>query len=1312
MSKDSKSVLKEARSLLNECKYVEAMQKCQKLLKENKTNYTALVLLGAAMHSIDEYKSQSPLAYKKAIALQPNNPLAWRGIVAFYESGPCNHDTWLELIPAYCKLMQLESTSPKFSHYLEQATKYSIILKDCKIIDELLKILEELREKDEIKEPNKIDEALAQIFSALSNVAKRNSKLYCKILEKLINNEDHPNHLESYKQYLKFLFIDHKYSAVIVAGIKMHIKYPRELCPLEWVCRIYSEQKILNDDFENDNNIPIEELYEALLKLDPNSYLAIFAKGIHLWQNDNLIQARDCLNQVVLLQPKSLYVWLALAEINVKLHCWYEVENAALNAFKLVHNSEKLYERIDLLLIESMARSGDKQKWTQAAQGCTELLNKNPTNIVKLLDARVRVLQQDPSADSLLSELETNPETLIEATILRALSLKQRESYEEAMDVIGAALETSEAWQIFGEINWKLSNYSHSHMAFLKGVQADPYNWECFVYLGHYYRDHGKNLEKSQKCYQKALRINFNSEEAGAGLSTAYRLLKNTEANMKMLQRVTTAEGGGPKWAWLQLGLQQLDQNEIAQAIKSLRYVIRADPNDNHCWESLADAYWARGAHTSALKSYQRALELSPGSLYPMIQLANIKLVLGRHVEAKEAFIEVLKQEQHYIPALKGLAETCLGLAKENSLQQLLGRAQRNIQQAVDSLTDAIVENSNLSCIWKLLGDACYRVAMLPENYSHLDVTPGLVKLDSEKERIEIRKSELFKLSARCYCRALSLTKDSPLLWHDLVCCYLSQLNLDPSANRKILAEKSLAAAKQAVRLCPTTWVHWNILGVVCMTEEIKNYALAQHCWVMAIDKEPNNAIAWTNLGTLYLLLGDAYKANHAFSRAQRADPDYQNSWVGQALIAESIDPKEGMDLFRHAIHLGYHPQAAVGYCHWVLTTLLDPQAKRDDPLYSYVIVNMHAIPVAADAMTWYIEREPNDICGRNCLGLLLERQKLSKSASREFAEALKLCKGQKEKEKENKIRINFARVLVQMGRYNEAIEICQGVRGASFNSHCQFALALFKAKRYEESYAAYNAALHRLADAGSDKAHVLCAMASMAYMFQDIDDVKTLLFQCIQIQPPTVAGLLAAAALGLLHNDFNLTTLVLEELKPYKDDPKYRHHVAVLSAYLCLMNSDVSGALHIISKAIHQRPDDVGSWIGLVRILLEINSSNFGNCAQKALYFGRKSSTVAVAQVACISSLGQLLSGNDIDGKCGLRSVQKSVHSFPGNIESWANLVVALSARCGKKNAIPNASWLSKLISIIREKLKHTTSMDEWLVKNEERIKKISSAC
>lgn len=87
---------------------------------------------------------------------------------------------------------------------------------------------------------------------------------------------------------------------------------------------------------------------------------------------------------------------------------------------------------------------------------------------------------------------------------------------------------------------------------------------------------------------------------------------------------------------------------------------------------------------------------------------------------------------------------------------------------------------------------------------------------------------------------------------------------------------------------------------------------------------------------------------------------------------------------------------------------------------------------------------------------------------------------------------------------------------------------------------------------------------------------------------------------------------------------------------------------------------DDVGSWVGLVKILLEINSSSFGNCAQKALLLGRKTSTVAVSKVACISSLGQLMN-HDISG---LRSVQKTLMSFPGHIESWGNLIFSLIPR------------------------------------------------
>jgi len=128
-------------------------------------------------------------------------------------------------------------------------------------------------------------------------------------------------------------------------------------------------------------------------------------------------------------------------------------------------------------------------------------------------------------------------------------------------------------------------------------------------------------------------------------------------------------------------------------------------------------------------------------------------------------------------------------------------------------------------------------------------------------------------------------------------------------------------------------------------------------------------------------------------------------------------------------------------------------------------------------------------------------------------------------------------------------------------------------AKQYEESYNTYEAALHWLADTGAHKGNVLCAMAAIAYIFQGADAVKTLLFQCIQIEPPTVVGYLATAALGILHNDFNLTSLVLKELKPYGNHHEYGHSAITLSAYYHVTQGDLTEAMRSFIKAIIRRP-------------------------------------------------------------------------------------------------------------------------------------------
>lgn len=63
------------------------------------------------------------------------------------------------------------------------------------------------------------------------------------------------------------------------------------------------------------------------------------------------------------------------------------------------------------------------------------------------------------------------------------------------------------------------------------------------------------------------------------------------------------------------------------------------------------------------------------------------------------------------------------------------------------------------------------------------------------------------------------------------------------------------------------------------------NYALAQHCFIKSIYINHDSAVAWSNLGVLYLLMNNIKLANKAFAQGQRSDPNHINSWIGQVTI-------------------------------------------------------------------------------------------------------------------------------------------------------------------------------------------------------------------------------------------------------------------------------------------------------------------------------------------------------------------------------------------------------------------------------------------
>lgn len=719
-----------------------------------------------------------------------------------------------------------------------------------------------------------------------------------------------------------------------------------------------------------------------------------------------------------------------------------------------------------------------------------------------------------------------------------------------------------------GQTYFLLANYNEAVMPFLQATKEEPFNSESFFWLGKLYLKINDET-RSKKCFEKSLNINPNNKEAILSLSSIYRKNSEWDANLVLLQKAGNLHDAA--WAWRHFGLHHLAQNNYMEAINGFRAALRKDPYDFASWEGLADSYFTRGSFSSALKVYQKTCELQPKNLYPKLQEANIYTVLGMYREAIVCFEKILKENSEYVPALKGIAEAHLEMCYSNLGQRLLGRSRDHAQKSINYLTEAIQLKPNLSCIWRLLGNVLDSIGNFPDSLSYLEIAGSLAGEKSNK--VTIKSDKLFELASRCYCRAIKINSEDNLLWYQLAFSYYQRAckNIDEILKKEFLKLAS-ESAKQSIKLNSTRWQNWNVLGVISATKSINNLALAQHCFIKSISLEDKSATSWTNLGVLYASQNNIKLANKAYGRAQQTDPSSINAWVGQAILAEVLGQgDEAMDLFRHCTQLGFNKESAVGYTHWVCSILENSDYLKDHK-YRYAIENMHAVAVALDSMNWVCSHEDvNSSVESLCfLGYLNFRQGLWKNAIRAFKLAAeKACDKQKDV-----ILTNLGYCLLKNNQIEDAINVLNAVSEATFKSTIGLALALFKGKKYQESYSVYENALQWLAETDAEKSFILIAMSAMIYAFQGDKDAKTVLFQCSTRPSAPVEGLFSACALGILHKDSLLSELVLKELKPYENSPKHCHHIAFLTSQIYVqMNEPKKALLYLLSK-VHCQPD------------------------------------------------------------------------------------------------------------------------------------------
>lgn len=1262
---DVKTLLKEARKLIDDKNYKEAQECCKNILRKDKQNYLGLILLGKSLQESE----QAPLAFQKAISSKPDHPLAWQGLANYYEK-KTDIQTKRKLLTVYDEILKLQIDEEKCLEIINKLGDLGSSLKDSKSITILLNYMDKNPDNRIYTTAEKTlielcksgilynEDDILRLINKLKNITEKecNNSLNILLGKAILQKK---NQTEALEEVMNLNFFE---SSVIFR---------------EWLCKFLCTNFIRNESF---------------CGLDIDKYIDKIIRGIENSKYPGLLNSMICYSKGLYLEAYKQCVPLVnyqeadeteatfIIKCTFMLKKWSVAQKLATN-FLIKVKDNHFAIMLKKFLFLSLA---EQQKWKEAIAVSKEI----PIEILSLDEQATLAkcyIEINEQADHVMKNLQTTEHHLQ----LEALSLIKQGKYSNAITLLEKVADNPQKLFYIGKSYWELQQYDKSYLNLLKAAKLDADHADTFQYLGMFYDHCKQNYLKAKKCYEKAYCLNNRDSNIIKKLSNVYLRLELKEDNFNLLYNASQNGPTNESWISFRLGLHYINSRQWENAILQFRNVIKSNHNDVIAFECLADAYFSRGSFTSALKAYKRVIMMnSSKTLHCLSRIGYIHSILTQYEEAISTFEKVLEIAPYSMLALKGIAETWMKMASKKFNAKLYGSARDTAQNAINYIVRALSKEKTFSCFWNLLGNALTFLTKLPDKYSFV-----WLEIDENKEMKRKEKLDIYQQALACYSMTAKLKHQYTS--YELACTYFDYYIASKNIMHCNIAFQLTIAC---IKLKPSTWRNWNLLGRICIF--IKKYALAQHCFIKAllVTRKWSVAEVWCNLGTLYIKMNLHKIANYCFWRGQSTLPSYPHSWIGQGLIAEVIREEEAMDLFRHASRLGYHPVSALGYADWVCRTIKQNDYKNN-PELKYAIDGLDAISYAMDLVVWVSTFETNNACVYNILGILQERTGLLCTALESYQKALQNA----EEEQKNIILLNISRVFLRLNKYDDAIKSYKAITEASLNSACGLAFALLKKGLYEEAYSAYDTALQWLSNNDAEKADLLVAMAGIVYMFKGVDDAKTLLFHSIQVsqKKPTANSLFAICSLGIIHSDQSLSKLALGELHKYENENEYGYDIGFLKSYL-LFNKDSNLGIKTLSNSIIDHPNNTLLWLLMAQYFSTTNSDCASYCAQRALcstYYCETSNAALSAKVLATASIAEHIAG---DKKKATLLAQKGLHMYPCQSDIWGALIFSI---LGNHMWKEKTNWLLNRATHMRKNLETSRVLNRWVNLVEKKI-------
>ncbi|KAK4981766.1 Superkiller protein 3 [Elasticomyces elasticus] len=640
--------------------------------------------------------------------------------------------------------------------------------------------------------------------------------------------------------------------------------------------------------------------------------------------------------------------------------------------------------------VEALSLFGEilqqKPKSTSALLG-VGLIHEEQEDYKEAIEFLSKALEQDPDNVRIGSE----------AAWCKALSgdyseaLHELEQYVARMQVGDPHSRELRAQTLYrvGVCLWELDpskaarkDRGGAYARFLSAVKTNVNFAPAYASLGFYYADYAKDKKRARQCFQKAFELSASEVEAAERLARSFADQGDWDVVEVVAQRVVDSgkvrpppgsKKKGISWPFSALGVVQMNRQEYSKAIVSFLSALRINPEDYHSYVGLGESYHNSGRYNSASRTFNYAENLLAKaqtkivgeSWFTKYMLANVNRELGEHETAISGLQEVLKDRPKEFGVSMALLQTFIEHAWRCIETGMFGQASQSANHALDMARSIADDTPNAFNLWKAVGDSCAVFSWVQSSVKDLplDNVKALFQLGIELEEYDVLADidgvgsdalnsmisdgteassqnliACLHLGILAYKRAIYTCSHDihaqAVAWYNLGWAehraYICISSLTPKSSKKYV-KAAVRCFKRAIELEAGNADFWNALGVV--TTRL-NPKVAQHSFVRSLHLNERNVVAWTNLGTLYILNNDHELAHQAFARAQSTDPDYAHAWLGEGLIALLLgDTNEALSHFTHAFEIADSSSVVTKRQYAVSTfdhLISDPSASKD----------------------------------------------------------------------------------------------------------------------------------------------------------------------------------------------------------------------------------------------------------------------------------------------------------------------------------------------------------------------------------------------